>query len=205
MKSNQFNKGGKMDKDLEIERLREKLGFEIARADLMEYCDCALPYNNLQWALDYIKDNHLSAYVNYYSAKNYLLEALEPKEEFLDLDDKDFKGSLKFNGLFIAIGEKMIQDANLDLRELNLSLDEVSIESDGAHLYLHLGDFEKDFFIEGFENYKDDDLKQEILEKHKVLFDELNLSKELEESLKNKSQVFSEADEEQRKMRSVRR
>lgn len=198
-----------MISEKELEELRDKLQFEEARADLMFECDCKLFYANVKWALDYIKNNELSGYPNYFNAKEYLLEALNPVLN--ELEDSDLrtregiKEHLQNAGLFEAIVNKMIKDASQDLEEINIELNAFNFSftpSETTIYFSPLNEYDKEEFIDTFKN-SDSPLKEEIVEKHKALFKELGLYDELEQT--NKYSYSNEVSEEQRNHRIKRR
>ncbi|EAK3352910.1 hypothetical protein DB831_04425 [Campylobacter upsaliensis] len=168
----------------ELMGLREKLQFEQARATLLENCDCGIPYAHLQWVLDYVKKFELGGCASYYSASEYILEALEPTLDELEnagLDEKEnIRNFLKYNGLFEAVGNKMLESAKEDFEDISLVLNEVEFRAEPNGLYFSLKEFEKEEFIEEVKE-SNNPLKNELIAKHKALFEMLDISSILEQ------------------------
>ncbi|EAI2137209.1 hypothetical protein DY098_06425 [Campylobacter upsaliensis] len=162
----------------ELMELREKLQFEQARATLLENCDCGIPYAHLQWVLDYVKKFELGGCASYYSASEYILEALEPTLDELEnagLDEKEnIRNFLKYNGLFEAVGNKMLESAKEDFEDISLVLNEVEFRAEPNGLYFSLKEFEKEEFIEEVKE-SNNPLKNELIAKHKALFEKLDI------------------------------
>lgn len=173
----------------ELMELREKLQFNEARADIMELCDCKLYPLNLKWVLDFVKNEELGGYKSYFSAKEYIEEALKDyvSEYFgydiYDMDykeTKDLKEHLQDNGIFTAVGLKMLNEARNDFYQIGIMIDDVDVRSDAASLSFNLGDFEKKVLIENFKDCLEDS-KFELLAKHKTLFEKLDIYSILEQ------------------------
>ena len=144
----------------ENSKLKEEVAYLEAYASVCEIAEARLYPANIKWALDFIKDNKLSHYPNYYSAGNFLVEALEDYQALFENKYETFKEHLGTIGLFTAIGEKLLRNANDFLENRDLSVfEEVELQSDATTLYL--ADIPKELKQKAEELLKSIDLKKE--------------------------------------------
>ncbi|ARE79779.1 hypothetical protein [Campylobacter helveticus] len=124
----------------ELEELRaenERHDYLRAYCEVVESAEAKLYPVNINWALNYVKDYNLCAYDNYYSAGIYLSEALESfQEKYEDIEkSKEYKEFIGREGLFLAIGDKVLEEANSFLESHGLKeFNEVDFFSDGVSL-----------------------------------------------------------------------
>ncbi|WP_270981566.1 hypothetical protein [Campylobacter helveticus] len=121
----------------ELKELNESHDYLRAYCEVVESAEAKLCPVNINWALNYVKDYNLCAYDNYYSAGIYLSEALESfQEKYEDIEkDEKYKEFIGREGLFLAIGEKVLKEANSFLESRGLKeFNEVNFYSDGVDL-----------------------------------------------------------------------
>ncbi|WP_317363975.1 hypothetical protein [Campylobacter helveticus] len=121
----------------ELKELNESHDYLRAYCEVVETAEAKLYPVNINWALNYIKDYNLCAYDNYYSAGIYLSEALESfQENYEDIEKSEkYKEFIGREGLFLAIGEKVLEEANSFLEGKGLKeFNEVDFCSDGVNL-----------------------------------------------------------------------
>ncbi|TNB60917.1 hypothetical protein [Campylobacter helveticus] len=121
----------------ELKELNERHDYLRAYCEVTETAEAKLCPVNINWALNYVKDYNLCAYDNYYSAGIYLSEALESfQEKYEDIEkDEKYKEFIGREGLFLAIGDKVLEEANSFLESHGLKeFNEVDFFSDGVSL-----------------------------------------------------------------------
>ncbi|WP_270976243.1 hypothetical protein, partial [Campylobacter helveticus] len=121
----------------ELKELNKSHDYLKAYCEVVESAEARLCPVNINWALNYVKDYNLCAYDNYYSAGIYLSEALESFQEDYEGIEKDekYKEFIGREGLFLAIGEKVLKEANSFLESRGLKeFNEVDFYSDGVDL-----------------------------------------------------------------------
>lgn len=120
-----------------LKELNESHDYLRAYCEVVESAEAKLCPININWALNYVKDYNLCAYDNYYSAGIYLSEALESfQEKYEDIEkDEKYKEFIGREGLFLAIGDKVLEEANSFLESHGLKeFNEVDFCSDGVSL-----------------------------------------------------------------------
>ncbi|WP_270985726.1 hypothetical protein [Campylobacter helveticus] len=154
----------------ELKELNESHDYLRAYCEVVETAEAKLCPVNINWALNYVKDYNLCAYDNYYSAGIYLSEALESfQEKYSEMEkDEKYKEFIGREGLFLAIGDKVLEEANSFLESHGLKeFSEVNFYSDGVDLSI---------------DTNQEHLKEEL----KTILKELDLNKIIEQELSGK-------------------
>ncbi|TNB55978.1 hypothetical protein [Campylobacter helveticus] len=121
----------------ELKELNERHDYLRAYCEVTETAEARLCPTNINWALNYVKDYNLCAYDNYYSAGIYLSEALESfQEKYEDIEKSEkYREFIGREGLFLAIGDKVLEEANSFLEGRGLKeFNKVNFYSDGVNL-----------------------------------------------------------------------
>ncbi|EAI2893748.1 hypothetical protein WGZ45_001732 [Campylobacter jejuni] len=130
-----------------IKELREENDYKEAYIKILQIAETNILPCEMANALNFIKDNRLGGYANYFCAGEYLEEALINYFEECGIDNLDFTSRNNFNawlrceGLLAIVGDKMLKEVNafLDDEAINL-FDLVDLRSDSTNLYLQNGE-----------------------------------------------------------------